>query len=113
MLINSAFAQTTSQSNSPGIFVQLLPLILIFGVFYFLLIRPQQKRMKQHRTMVSNIQKGDEVLTSGGVIGKVSSVESDKIIIVEISKDVKIKVKRDTISEVITSKSSPNATKTT
>ena len=93
MVINLAYAQATQAAGGQSFIIQLLPLILIFVVFYFLLIRPQQKRMKQHRTMVSNIQKGDEVLTSGGVIGKVSSVESDKIIIVEISKDVKIKVK--------------------
>ena len=109
MLINPALAQTASQSGGPGIFVQLLPLILIFGVFYFLLIRPQQKRMKQHRTMVTNIQKGDEVVTSGGIFGKIFKVESETILIIEICKDVRVKVKRDTISEVVSSKNSSNA----
>ena len=108
MLINPALAQTASQSGGPGIFIQLLPLILIFGVFYFLLIRPQQKRMKQHRTMVSNIQKGDEVVTSGGIFGVVFKVESETILIIEITKDVRVKVKKDTISDVVSSKTTIN-----
>ena len=70
------------------LFVQLMPLFLIFGVFYFLLIRPQQRRVKEHKAMVSAIQRGDKILTSGGMKGKVVRVVNDFDIEVEISQGV-------------------------
>ena len=69
-----------------------LPLILIFGVFYILLIRPQQKKVKQHREMLSNLKRGEKIITSGGIIGIISKVNDNKELLVEISDGVEIKI---------------------
>ena len=69
-----------------------LPLILIFGVFYILLIRPQQKKVKLHREMLNNLQRGDKVITSGGIIGKINKVSDSRELLVEISEGVEIKI---------------------
>ena len=82
------------------LFVQLMPLFLIFGVFYFLLIRPQQKRVKEHKAMVSAIQRGDKIVTSGGMKGKVVRVINDFDIEVEISQGVNVVIVKSTVSEV-------------
>ena len=84
------------------LFVQLMPLFLIFGVFYFLLIRPQQRRVKEHKAMVSAIQRGDKILTSGGMKGKVVRVVNDFDIEVEISQGVNVIIVKSTVSEVET-----------
>tara|TARA_Y100000591_G_C21674684_1_gene614791 strand:- start:356 stop:637 length:282 start_codon:yes stop_codon:yes gene_type:complete len=78
-------------------FAQFIPLILIFVIFYFFLIRPQQKRVKEHKEMVKNLKRGDEVITSGGIIGKVDRVFEDDRIELEISESVKVQVIRNTI----------------
>jgi preprotein translocase subunit YajC len=77
----------------------LVPTVLIIGIMYFLMIRPQQKRLKAHREMVAAVRRGDTVVTSGGIIGKVTKVEDDELQI-EIADGVRIKVLRPTISEV-------------
>ena len=82
-----------------GALIQFAPLILIFVVFYFLLIRPQQKRMKEHREMVAALSKGDEVVTAGGIVGKVVKVDEGELQ-VEITTGVKVRVMRATVSEV-------------
>ena len=82
------------------LFVQLMPLFLIFGVFYFLLIRPQQRRVKEHKAMVSAIQRGDKIVTSGGMKGKVVRVINDFDIEVEISQGVNVLIVKSTVSEV-------------
>ena len=69
-----------------------LPLILIFGVFYILLIRPQQKKVKQHREMLNNLKRGDKIITSGGIIGQINKVTDNKELLVEISNEVEIKI---------------------
>ena len=69
-----------------------LPLVLIFGVFYILLIRPQQKKVKQHREMLNNLKRGDKIITSGGIIGIISKVNDNKELIVEITDGVEIKI---------------------
>jgi len=81
-------------------FLSFLPIILIFVIFYFLLIRPQQKRAKEHRNVLSNIKEGDEVLTNGGIYGKITGIKDDKIT-VEISDKVRVKVNRGHIAGVI------------
>lgn len=83
-----------------------LPFVLIFVVFYFLLIRPQQKRAKEHRAMVQNLRRGDRVVTAGGIVGKVSRAPEDGEVEIEIAESVKVKVVRETISQVM-SKSAP------
>ncbi|HEX2479276.1 MAG TPA: preprotein translocase subunit YajC [Geminicoccaceae bacterium] len=99
MLISPAYAQA---GGAPGGFdlISLMPLLLIFVVFYFLLIRPQQKKMKQHRDMVAALKRGDRVLTAGGIIGSVVKVE-DAELLVEIAKDIRVRVARSTISDVL------------
>jgi preprotein translocase subunit YajC len=79
---------------------QFLPLILIFGIMYFLLIRPQQKKMKEHQNMVAALRKGDQIVTQGGVIGKVSHVSDDELK-VEIAEGVKVRVVRSTVTQVL------------
>lgn len=99
MFVTPAYAQAAGGGGASAI-AQFVPLILIFGIMYFLMIRPQQKRMKQHREMVSALQKNDKVVTQGGILGKVTSVNDDEVE-VEIAKDVRIRVVRSTIAQVV------------
>ena len=85
---------------------QFLPLILIFAIMYFLLIRPQQKKVKEHQAMVAALRRGDQVVTQGGVIGKVVKVKDDGEIEVEIADGVKVRVVQSTIATVV-SKTEP------
>tara|TARA_R110000803_G_scaffold193079_1_gene256016 strand:- start:139 stop:621 length:483 start_codon:yes stop_codon:yes gene_type:complete len=101
MFISPAYAQAAGASGGGEAFQAFLPLILIFVVFYFLLIRPQQKKMKQHREMLAAVRRGDKVITGGGIIGTVTKVENDEELTVEIAKDIKVKVQRGTISAVL------------
>lgn len=98
MFISEAYAQTAGGDG--GGLMGLLPFVLIFVVFYFLLIRPQQKRAKEHKTMVQALKRGDKIVTSGGIVAKVSKVIDDNEIEVEIASDVKVRVIRSTISQV-------------
>ncbi len=85
-----------------GAIAQFLPLILIFAIMYFLLIRPQQKKMKEHQAMVEAVRRGDQVVTQGGLIGKVSKVkEGDNEIEVEIAEGVKVRVVKSTLAQVL------------
>ena len=77
-----------------------LPIILIFVVFYFLLIRPQQKRAKEHRNLLSNLKEGDQIITSGGIYGRITGIRDDKVT-VEISDKVRVKVARGNIAGVV------------
>ena len=83
--------------NGQGI-AQFIPLILIFVIFYFFLIRPQQKRVKDHKTMVENLKRGDEVITSGGIIGTIEKVMEDDRIEVVLADNVKVQIIRSTIT---------------
>ncbi|MAC78405.1 MAG: preprotein translocase subunit YajC [Rhodobacteraceae bacterium] len=85
---------------------QFLPLILIFAIMYFLLIRPQQQKVKQHKAMVEALRRGDQVVTQGGLIGKVSKVKDDNEVEVELSEGVKVRVVKSTIAQVL-SKTEP------
>ena len=78
----------------------LIPLILLFGIFYFLIIRPQQKRVKQHQAMVDSVRRGDTVVTAGGLIGRVTKVKDDGEIMVELTDDVQVRVVKSTLSQV-------------
>ncbi|KAA9009281.1 preprotein translocase subunit YajC [Histidinibacterium aquaticum] len=80
---------------------QFVPLILIFAIMYFLLIRPQQKKVKQHQEMVKALRRGDQVVTQGGLIGKVSKVKEDNEIEVELAQGVTVRVVRSTIAQVV------------
>ena len=107
MFISPAYAQAAGADGGSAI-ATFLPLILIFVVFYVLLIRPQQKKMKQHRAMVEALRRGDKVVTAGGLIGTVSKVVSESELEVEIAEGVKVKLVRGTVSEVL-SKPEPAA----
>ena len=78
-------------------FAQFIPLVLIFVIFYFFLIRPQQKRVREHKEMVKNLKRGDEVITSGGIIGKVDRVYEDDKLEIEISDGVKVNIIKNTV----------------
>ncbi len=101
MFIKEAYAQTAGAGGGDFL-VSMLPLILIFVVFYFLLIRPQQQKMKAHRAMISAVKRGDKILTAGGIFGTITKVEeSEDVVTVEIAKDVRVRVARSTISDVV------------
>ncbi len=87
-------------------FAQFVPLILIFAIMWFLLIRPQQKKMKEHQAMVAALRRGDQVVTQGGLIGKVTKVKEAEEVEVEISDGVRVRVVKHTIAQVI-SKTEP------
>jgi len=86
--------------NGQGI-TQFIPLILIFVIFYFFLIRPQQKRVKEHKTMVETLKRGDEIITSGGIIGVVERVMEDDRIEVVLGENVKVQVIRSTVTSLL------------
>ena len=113
MLISEALAQSAGGGGAAGFggLGGLLPIVLIFVVFWFLLIRPQQKRMKEHKAMVKALRRGDQVQTGGGIIGSVTKVIDDNIVQVEIAPDVKVKVARSSITSVL-SRSDPVAANT-
>ena len=89
-------------------FISFLPLILIFVIFYFLLIRPQQKKMKEHKEMISKLKRGDDIITAGGIYCKVSRVIDENKIEVEISSNVKIIISKPTVTSVINKSSDTN-----
>jgi preprotein translocase subunit YajC len=98
-LISSAQAQAAAGSPQSTL-VSMLPLVLIFVVFYFLLIRPQAKRAKEHKAMVSALGVGDEVVTSGGILGKITET-GEQFLTVEIASGVQVKVQRHTVTNVV------------
>ena len=106
MLISTAYAQTAPGAGGGFDIVSLLPLVLIFVVFYFFLIRPQQKRMKEHKAMVEAVKRGDRVVTSGGILGDVTKIINESEAEVEIAQGVKVRVLKSTISDVV-SKTEP------
>lgn len=99
MFVTPAYAQTAG-GGMAGL-GQFLPLILIFAIMYFLLIRPQQKKAKEHRAMVEALRRGDTVVTQGGLIGKVTKVKEDNEVEVEIATGVKVRVVQSTIATVL------------
>ena len=103
MLISTAYAQAPGGSMfDQTAMVQFLPLVLIFVVFYFLLIRPQQKKQKEHRSMLDALRRGDRVVTGGGIVGTVSKVVSPEEVEVDIAQNVRVRIVRSTISSVLT-----------
>ncbi|MBM4197572.1 MAG: preprotein translocase subunit YajC [Gammaproteobacteria bacterium] len=97
-IVEDAWAQGAGQPADP--LLSMLPLVLVFVVFYFFLIRPQTKRQKEHREMVAKLAAGDEIVTAGGVLGRVTEL-SEQFVEVEIADSVRVKVQRHTISAVV------------
>ncbi|WP_151719287.1 preprotein translocase subunit YajC [Gemmobacter serpentinus] len=101
MFVTPAFAQAAGGAGAASAFTSFVPLILIFAIMYFLMIRPQQKKMKSHRAMVDALRRGDQVLTQGGIFGKVQKVHDDGVLDVEIAPNVVVKTPRSTIVQVM------------
>jgi|TARA_B100001559_G_C15943196_1_gene368618 preprotein translocase subunit YajC len=97
-MISPAYAQAAAQQ--PSMIASFIPLILIFLIFYFLLIRPQQKKQKEHKILLDSIKRGDEILSSGGIVGKVLKADNEKLT-VEISKGVNVTIIRATVADVV------------
>jgi preprotein translocase subunit YajC len=100
MFVTPAFAQGSSILGGDSLLVTMLPFVLIFVIMYFLILRPQQKRVKEHTELVKNLRRGDSVVTSGGLVGKVTKVVDDEQIEVEIADGVRIRQMRQMISGV-------------
>ena len=109
-LISDAYAQSAPAAAAGFDFMSLLPLVAIFVVFYFFLIRPQQKKAQQQKDMVNSLRRGDSIVTAGGLIGSISKVVNDQEIEVEIADGVKVKIARAMVVNVV-SKSHPVAEK--
>ena len=113
MFITPAFAEATTgtaaeaAAGGGNILLSMLPIFLILAVFYFLVIRPQNKRLQEHRSMVSNLQKGDRVVTGGGIVATVKKTGGDDEVILEVSEGVNVRVLRSTVM-MMRSKSEPS-----
>lgn len=100
MFATPAFAQAAAPGGAASSLISFAPIILIFLIMYFLMIRPQQKKVKEHRAMIEALRRGDQVVTAGGLIGKVVKV-SDTEVEVELAPSVKVRVVRSTITQVL------------
>jgi preprotein translocase subunit YajC len=100
MFITPAYAQTSPLGGDGGMLMSLLPFVLIFVIMYFLILRPQQKRVKAHQEMVKNVRRGDTVVTNGGLIGKVTKVIDDDQVEIEIAEGVRIRQMRQMVTDV-------------
>ena len=101
MFVTPAYAQAAAPAaGGAAAFAQFVPLILVFVIMYFLIMRPQQKKMRQHREMIGALKKGDNVITQGGILGKVVAVRDEEVE-VEIAQGVRIRVVRATIAQVV------------
>ena len=95
-----AWAQGSGGAAGPGPLVNLMPIALMFVILYFLMIRPQQKRARDHETMVQNLKRGDDIVTTGGIHGRIQAL-ADKILTVEVAPNVRIRVDRDQVASVV------------
>jgi preprotein translocase subunit YajC len=103
MIFSTAYAQATGGTATGGFdLMSFAPLALIFVVFYFLLIRPQTKKAKEHKAMLSALRRGDKVVTAGGIVGSVVKLQGDDEVVVEIADGVRVRVVRSTITTVLT-----------
>jgi preprotein translocase, YajC subunit len=98
-LIRNAWSQDGAAGGDGGL-MSLLPLLLIFAVFYFFLIRPQMKQAREHKQMVESLSKGDEIVTSGGLLGKVNKI-GDNFIMVEIAPDIEVKLQKHSVTAIL------------
>jgi len=99
-LISNAFAQAADPAAQQNPLISFLPLLVLFAVFYFMLIRPQMKRAKEQRTMISALAKGDEVLTNGGLLGRIEEI-AEQFVVLEIAPNVSVKLQKQAISAVL------------
>jgi preprotein translocase subunit YajC len=99
-LISSAYAQAADGAAQPNPLLSFLPLLVLFAVFYFMLIRPQMRRAKEQRTMISALAKGDEVVTNGGIAGRIDDI-GDSFVTLEVASNVKVKLQKNAVSMVL------------
>lgn len=109
--VTNTSVPTGEAAGEPSPILSMMPLLFIFVVFYFLLIRPQQKKLREHDGMVKAIQRGDKIVTAGGIIGVVHKLDDD-VIVLEIAQDVRVRVLRETISHVLAKAGVANDNKT-
>tara|TARA_B100001750_G_C14870057_1_gene285234 strand:- start:34 stop:369 length:336 start_codon:yes stop_codon:yes gene_type:complete len=105
-MIQDAFAMGPSAGGAdagPGFLISMIPILLMFAIIYLLLIRPQQKRQREHQTMLEGLQNGDKVVTQGGIIGVITSLKSD-VVTVRIADDVRVDLQRSSVSRLVSSK---------
>jgi preprotein translocase subunit YajC len=100
MFVTPAFAQASNPLGGDSMLLQLLPFVLIFVIMYFLILRPQQRRAKEHQELIKNLRRGDTVITSGGLVGKVTKVVDDEQIEVEIADGVRVRQVRSMVTGV-------------
>lgn len=100
MLISSAYAQTAAAADPTGGLMQMLPIIAMFAVLYFLMVRPQMKKAKEHKILLEALAKGDEVVTQGGLAGRVTKI-SDSFVSIEIANNVEVQMQKPAISLVL------------
>jgi preprotein translocase subunit YajC len=100
VLISPAYAQAASSGGTGDLLATMLPMVAIFAIFYFLMIRPQQRKQKEHRAMIDALEKGNEVVTAGGIAGRVSKID-DQYVTVEIAQGVEIHVQRHAVSQLL------------
>ena len=108
-MIDIAYAQAAPGVGGPGPLVTILPFILIFVIMYFMVIRPQQKKGKEHQEMLSKLKRNDEVMTSGGIYGKVIDLK-ETVVTLEVAPNVRIRVHRPQISAVLTAERATTTT---
>ncbi len=101
MFFTPAYAQASGSGGFGSTFGSLIPLLLIFAIMYFIIIRPQQKKAKEHKQMVTALKRGDQVLTQGGIIGKITKVKDESEIELEIASNTKVRVMKSTIVNVL------------
>jgi preprotein translocase subunit YajC len=106
-MIDIAYAQSAPGLGGPGPMMTIIPFVLIFVIMYFMVIRPQQKKAKDHRDLLNKLKKNDEVMTSGGIYGRVIDLK-ETVVTLEVAPNVRIRVARPQIASVITGEKSPN-----
>ena len=99
-MITPAFAQTPAGAGGVDMIMQIVPFVLIFVIMYFLIIRPQQRKAREHQEMIKNVRRGDTVVTTGGIIGKVTKVSDDAELEIEIAEGVRVRLVRGMIADV-------------
>ena len=99
-LISNAYAQAAAPGSAPNALMSFLPLVILFGIFYFMLIRPQMKRAKEQKSMITALAKGDEVLTNGGLLGRIEDI-ADQFVTLEIAPNTVVKLQKQAISAVL------------
>ena len=100
-LILAAAAAPAAPSGATAFLIQTFPFLLIFVIFYFLMIRPQQKRVREHQAMIDAVKKGDDVITAGGIRGRVTRVVDEREVEVEIAQGVKVRVVKSTLTQIL------------